>query len=85
MIKTIFCALAFCTCLNADMVDYIYYVPSDLYSVKNFKSDAKGVTVEIHDWYHNTDDFYYCSYDNSWCYPKFYPSLAVMYGQKVEK
>ncbi len=85
MFKTIF-SLVFCTSfLSADLADLITYVPSDLYSVTHYESDAYGVTVKIHDWYHQTDELVYCPFEKNWCFPKFYPTLAKIYGHKIEE
>lgn len=73
------------TSLIANTADFITYVPSDLYSVTYYESDAYGIKVNIHDWYHQTDELIYCSFENDWCFPKFYPTLAKMYGQKLEE
>lgn len=65
--------------------DFITYIPSDVYSVVDYQPSIDGVKVCIHDWYEETKDWYYCSYDNDWCYPNFYPTLAVRYGELIDK
>lgn len=60
--------------------DFVTYVPSDVYSVVDYQPSGDGVKVCIYDWYDETKDWYYCAYENDWCYPEFYPTLAVRYG-----
>lgn len=85
MLKKIFFLLFSTSCLTADIADLITYVPSDLYSVTHYESDAYGVKVKIHDWYHKTDELVYCEFENDWCFPKFYPTLAKIYGKKLKE
>jgi hypothetical protein len=64
--------------------DFIHYIPSDVYSVKQYEYLSNGVKVKIYDWYENTNHTYFCSYNNDWCFPKFYPTLAVRYGECLD-
>lgn len=63
--------------------DYITYVEGDVYSVINYKPDHHHIDVLIKDWYEKTEEWYRCPYCNDWCYPVFYPTLAVRYGKRL--
>lgn len=84
MLRTIICILVLFHPIKASVVDLITYVESDVYTVIEHREDYTGMYVNIYDWYEDSCEWYYCRYGEDWCFPKFFPTLAVRYGQRLD-
>lgn len=66
------------------MMRFITCKKSDVYTIIDYRGTATGIDVCINDWYEDSTHWYHCEYDEPWCYPIFYPTLAVRYGKLLD-